>query len=177
MGLRQLYIAMSLDGYIADEEGGVRWLEERGQGGDFGYSAFFEQVGAFAMGAATYEQIVGWGIEWPYADRPTWVFTHRDLAVPEGMDIRFTDRPSSDVVAEIERETDGNIWLAGGASLAKQWVDERVLDELILFVVPLLLGGGVRLFGDTVQTDLELTEAKAYPNGFVELRYRLPRAG
>ena len=171
----QLYIAMSLDGYIADREGGVRWLEERGKGGDFGYSEFFDQVRAVAMGAATYEQLLAWRVAWPYSGRPTWVFTHRELAVPEGVDIRFTDRPPGEVVPEIEREVEGNVWLVGGAALAKQWVDERVLDELILFVVPLLLGGGVRLFGDTVETDLQLTESKAYPNGFVELRYRLPR--
>ena len=175
MALRQLYIAQSLDGYIADEAGGVEWLESRGQGGDFGYDAFLRQVGAIAMGAATYEQIVGWDIDWPYPGKPTWVSTHRELAKPEGADVRFTDRPAADVVAEIERETDGNIWLVGGADLARQWVDERVLDELILFVVPLLLGGGVRLFGDTRETDLELTEVRSYPNGFVELRYRLPR--
>jgi dihydrofolate reductase len=176
MALRQLYIAQSLDGYIADEEGGVGWLEERGQGGEFGYTEFFDRVGAVALGAATYEQIVSWGIEWPYAGKPTWVFTHRELAVPKGADVRFTDRPPREVVPEIERETGGNIWLVGGGSLARQWIDERVLDELILFVVPVLLGRGVRLFGETVETDLDLTKAKAYENGFVEVRYRLPRA-
>lgn len=174
MALTQLYIAQSLDGYIADEAGGVEWLESRGQGGDFGYHEFLEAVGAIAMGAATYEQIVGWDIAWPYPGKPTWVFTHRELPVPEGADVRFTDRPAAEVVAEIERETDGNVWLVGGGELARQWIDERVLDELILFVVPLLLGGGVRLFGHTRETDLELTDARSYPNGFVELRYRFP---
>ena len=174
MARRQLYIAQSLDGYIADAEGGVGWLEERGQGGDFGYSEFFAEVGALAMGAATYEQLLGWGT-WPYADLPTWVSTHRELAIPEGALVRLTDRPPSEVVVEMERETDGNIWLVGGADLARQWVDAGLLDELILFVVPLLLGGGVRLFGDTVRTDLELAEVKTYDNGFVELRYGFPR--
>jgi dihydrofolate reductase len=171
----QLYIAQSLDGYIADEAGGVEWLESRGAGGDFGYHDFLEAIGAIAMGAATYEQLVGWDIDWPYPEQPTWVFTHRELPVPEGSDVRFTDRPPAEVVSEIERETDGNIWLVGGGALARQWIDERVLDELILFVVPLLLGRGVRLFGDTRETELELTEVRSYPSGFVELRYRLPR--
>ena len=66
MARTQLYIAQSLDGYIADAEGGVRWLEERGQGGDFGYTKFLDQVGAIAMGAATYDQLLSWDVDWPY---------------------------------------------------------------------------------------------------------------
>jgi dihydrofolate reductase len=169
----QLYIAQSLDGFIADEEGGVGWLEERGKGGDYGYSDFLDQVGAIVLGAATYEQILGW--TWPYGEIPTWVFTHRGLDVPEGATVHLTARPLKEVLPEIKQASDGNIWLVGGGDLARQWVDERLLDELILFVVPLLLGGGVRLFGDTVETDLELVGVKAYEEtGFVELRYRLP---
>ncbi len=174
MALRQLYIAQSLDGYIADEEGGVRWLEEAGGGEDYGYSEFYSRVGAVALGAATYEQILAWGV--PGYDVPTWVFTHRELAVPPDADVRFTDRAPSEVVAEMDEAAgEKNVWLVGGAALAAQWIDERLLDELILFVVPLLLGGGIRLFGDTVRTEVELLEAKAYRTGFVELRYRFPR--
>jgi dihydrofolate reductase len=169
----QLYIAQSLDGFIADEEGGVGWLEVRGKGGDFGYSEFLEQVGAIVLGAATYEQVLGW--RWPYGEIPTWVFTHRGLDVPEDANVHLTARPLKEVLPEIKQASDGNIWLVGGGDLARQWVDERLLDELILFVVPLLLGGGVRLFGDTVVTDLELVGVKAYEGtGFVELRYRFP---
>ena len=175
MPLRQLYIAQSLDGYIADEDGGVGWLEGAGGGEDYGYDAFFRGVGALAMGAATYDQLLSWGT-WPYGDVPTWVFTHRQLETPDGAEVRFTGRPPSEVVAELDEAAgDKNVWLVGGADLIRQWVDERLLDELILFVVPLLLGGGIRLFGDTVRTDVELTEAKAYGSGFVELRYSLPR--
>ncbi|MDQ4082014.1 MAG: dihydrofolate reductase family protein [Actinomycetota bacterium] len=176
MALRQLYIAQSLDGYIADEEGGVGWLEAAGGGEDYGYDAFFRGVGALAMGASTYEQVVGWGV-WPYADVPTWVFTHRELSAPPDADVRFTDRRPSEVVGEMDEVAAGNVWLVGGADLVRQWVDERVLDELSLFIVPLLLGGGVRLFGDTVRTEVELVEAKTYGTGFVELRYRFRRNG
>ena len=173
---RQLYIAQSLDGYIADEDGGVRWLEEAGAGGDYGYDAFLREVGAVAMGSKTYEQILGWGVDWPYAEIPNWIFTRRELEAPDGVDVRFTDRAPKDVAAEIDESAGGrNVWLVGGGDLARQWIDEGVLDELILFVTPLLLGGGIRLFGDTVRTPVELTEVKAYPTGFAELRYAFPR--
>ncbi len=174
MASRQLYIAQSLDGYIADEQGGVGWLEEAGGGGDYGYADFFTRVGAIAMGAATYEQLRGWGV-WPYGDVPTWVFTHREFSVPEGADVRFTDRPPHEVVAEMDEVAQGNVWLAGGASLVRQWIDARLLDELILFVVPLLLGGGIRLFDATRRTRLEFLGVKDYETGLVELRYRLDR--
>jgi dihydrofolate reductase len=174
VGRRQLYIAQSLDGYIADEEGGVGWLEEAGGGEDYGYADFFARVGAIAMGAATYEQLLAWGV-WPYGDVPTWVFTHRQFAVPEGADVRFTERPPREVVAELDEVAQGNVWLAGGGSLVRQWIDERLLDELILFVVPLLLGGGIRLFDGSLRTKLELLHAKDYDSGLVELRYLLER--
>jgi dihydrofolate reductase len=176
VALRQLYIAQSLDGYIADEEGGVRWLEEAGGGEDYGYSEFYSRVGAVALGAATYEQILAWGV--PGYDVPTWVFTHRDLAVPPDTDadIRFTDRAPSEVVAAMDEAAgEKNVWLVGGAALAAQWIDERLLDELILFVVPLLLGGGIRLFERTKRTKVDLVDTKPYKTGLVELRYRLER--
>ncbi len=173
---RQLFIAQSLDGYIADDEGGVGWLEQAGGGEDYGYSEFYSRVGAVALGAATYEQLLSWGT-WPYGDVPAWVFTHRQLAVPPDADVRFTDRPPGEVVAEMDEAAgERNVWLVGGAGVVAQWIDERLLDELILFVVPLLLGGGVRLFERTKRTNVELVETKLYPSGFVELRYRLERA-
>jgi dihydrofolate reductase len=173
---RQFYIGQSLDGYIADTEGSVRWLEEAGAGGDYGYDAFFRDVGAVAMGAKTYEQLLGWDIPWPYSDVPSWVFTRRVLPTPEGADVRFVDAPPVDAIGGIDASAGGrNVWLVGGGRLARQWIADGLLDELILFVAPLLLGGGIRLFGDTVATALELTEAKTHPTGFAELRYRFPR--
>lgn len=172
---RQLYIAQSLDGYIADTEGSIRWLEDAGAGGDYGYDAFFRAVGAVAMGAKTYEQLRGWDIPWPYPGVPSWVFTRRVLSAPDGGDIRFVDAPPVDAIGDIDASAGGrNVWLVGGGHLAGQWIADRLLDELILFVAPLLLGGGIRLFGDTVATGVELTEAKTYPTGFAELRYRFP---
>ncbi len=177
MALRQLYIAQSLDGYIADEEGGVRWLEEAGEGGDFGYDEFFRGVGAVVMGSATYEQLLSWDIPWPYPDMPNWVFTRRRLEAPEGADIRFVQGSPREKVDEIDASAGGkNVWLVGGADLVRQWIDERILDELILFVAPLLLGRGTPLFEGTVPTAAVLTAVTAHPpTGFAELRYRFPR--
>ena len=173
----QLYIAQSLDGYVADEEGGVAWLEEAGKGGDFGYDEFFREVGAVAMGSTTYEQILSWDIAWPYPEMPNWVFTRRKLGTPEGAEVRFVQGSPREHMEEIDASAAGkNVWLVGGGDLVRQWIDERLLDELILFIAPLLLGRGVPLFEGTVPTAAVLTEVKAYPGtGFAELRYSFPR--
>jgi dihydrofolate reductase len=177
MGLVQCYIAASLDGYIADPSGGVDWLE-RFQGGDdnYGYEEFFSRLGAIVVGATTYEQIPDLG-GWPYGEVPGWVFTHRELPVWHGADVRFAGGSPAEVLGEIQREVDGNVWLVGGADLVRQFVDAGLLDELILFVVPLLLGSGIPLFRDTARVDAELIEAQARGFGLVELRYKLPRGG
>ena len=174
----QLYVAQSLDGFVADEDGGVRWLEEAGEGGDFGYDEFFRGVGAVVMGSATYEQLLSWDIAWPYPAMPNWIFTRRELGKPEGADVRFVQGSPSAHIEAIEASAgEKHVWLVGGGDLVRQFVDERLLDELILFVAPLLLGRGVPLFEGTVPTAAVLTEVKAYPGtGFAELRYRFDRA-
>jgi dihydrofolate reductase len=175
VSLRQLYIAQSVDGYIADEQGGVDWLERfQAEGEDYGYEEFFSKVGAIVLGARTYKQALEWG-RWPYGATPAWVFTHQKLQVPAGAKVHFVQGRVPDVVAEIEQTTSENIWLVGGARLVNDFIDARQLDELLLFVVPVLLGHGVRLFQGTVGMDARLVETKRYQTGLVELRYQLQR--
>ena len=173
MAHRQLYIAQSVDGYIADEQGGVDWLETfQVEGEDYGYEEFYSRVGAIVLGATTYKQALGWG-QWPYGATPAWVFTHQELRVPAGAEVHFAQGPVPEVVADIERTTSENIWLVGGASLVNAFIDARQLDELILFVVPILLGRGVRLFQGTAGMSVTLVDTMRYDTGLVELRYRL----
>lgn len=171
MGKIVCYIAASLDGFIADAGGGVGWLERYDvPGEDHGYDAFMSGVGAVVMGARTYEQDVARG-GWPYGSRPTWVFTHRHLPVPDGADVRFVDAPVAETLGEI-RAADGDVFLVGGARLVARFLEARAIDELILFAVPVLLGDGVRLFHDARPAEFALAGSRAYATGLVELRYR-----
>jgi dihydrofolate reductase len=173
----QLYIAQSLDGYVAEVDGGMTWIERfLGDGEDYGYSGFVARLEALVMGASTYQQELERGT-WPHGGLPTWVTTHRALARPTGADIRFAQGAIGEIVASIEQEIHGNVWLVGGGSLARQFVDAQLLDELILFVAPVLLGAGIPLFGGTVPTEATLRDVKPYPSGLVELRYGFARAG
>jgi dihydrofolate reductase len=167
-----LYIAASLDGYIADEEGDVAWLEEFGSTEEDepgGYEAFFEGVDCLVMGSHTYEQLLGFG-EWPYGDRPTYVVTSRELP-------RVTERVelvSEGIEALADRLTGegDHVWLVGGAALARSFLRAGKVDEFRLSVVPLLLGGGISLFGEDVgEHALSLLGSTEYPNGMVELSY------
>ncbi|NUB90347.1 dihydrofolate reductase [Haloterrigena sp. SYSU A121-1] len=172
-GTVTLYIAASLDGVIATEDGGVEWLEEYASDDesedDGSFEAFFAGVDCLVMGSRTYEQILSFD-EWPYGERPTFVVTSRDLPLA-------TDRVEL-VAGDLRESVDGleerydRIWLVGGAALAQSFLRERLVDGIRLTVVPVLLGGGIRLFGDDgTERALETVECTSFESGLVELRY------
>jgi dihydrofolate reductase len=166
----QLYVAQSFDGFIADRDGGVSWLEPfEGRAEDHGYAAFIAEVGAVVMGATTYEQVLGFG--WPYAERPAFVFTHRDLPVPEQADVRFVDGAVRDVLPALDAATEKNVFLVGGANLVRQFLEGDAIDELHLFIAPVLLGEGIPLFDRAPRRDFQLRGTETYSTGIAALRY------
>ena len=174
MGRVQLYIAASLDGFIADVDGGIGWLTafER-PGEDHGFGAFMKGVGAMALGATTYEQLVA-EHGWPHDDVPAWVFTRRDLHVPDGADVRLTAAPPADAVEEMRAAAgDRNVWLVGGGELVASFLDAGLVDDVLLFAVPVVLGAGVPLWRRAIPSPLRLVEATPYDTGLVGLRYEI----
>lgn len=164
-----LYAAVSLDGYLADADGGVEWLEPfTGRDGD--YEAFLGGVDCLVMGSHTYEQVLSFG-PWPYGDRPTYVLTGRDLPLAtEAVHLVGGVRETADRI-------EGHAWLVGGAAAAGAFLGAGLVDEIRLTVVPVLLGEGVALFGDAGGARLELLGSDAAPDGSVELRYRVAGDG
>ncbi|GAO03697.1 dihydrofolate reductase family protein [Anaeromyxobacter sp. PSR-1] len=177
------YVAATLDGFIADPDGGLGWLMafNDAEGVEADYQAFVGEVGALAMGAATYEFVLGEGMAWPYEGRPTWVFTHRALPAIPGADLRFTSAAGGALDAvhdEMVRAARGrDVWLVGGGKLAAQFAARGLLDELQVSVVPVVLGAGVPLLPAALPGTLALTELKRFGRGLVQLRYAVPRAG
>jgi dihydrofolate reductase len=150
----QYYTATSVDGYTADLDNSLSWLFDVDEGTDNPFGAFFSGVGAFAMGAATYEwvlkndDIMAEPDNWHemYGDVPCWVFTHRDLPLVPNANIFMVSgdvRPVHEamVVAAQGR----NVWLAGGGDLVAEFSDAGLLDEIILAVAPVLLCDGTPL--------------------------------
>jgi len=165
MSRTQYYSATSLDGFIADPDNSLEWLLSRksDEGGPPNYAEFIAATGAMAMGATTYEWILdheigdkdpaGW--KWPY-DIPCWVFTHRDLPVVPGSGIVFTSADVATMHQEMVAAADGrNIWVVGGGDLAGQFADVGLLDEIILSIAPVTLGGGAPLLPRRIELTLE----------------------
>ena len=187
MPLTQYFLAQSLDGYLAEADGSLRWLMEfpapPGMDEDAetpldAYDAFYADVGAVAMGSATYEFLLEHSPEtWPYAGKPTWVFTSRELANPYDPEIRFVSGPVGPFHEQMRAAAgDRHVYLVGGGLLASQFADAGLLDELIVTVVPVVLGDGLPTFASRLERGrLHTTGSRAFANGMVELRYRLER--
>ena len=180
----QYYTAASLDGFIATEDDSLDWLFPLGDLADTGYPAFIAEVGALAMGSATYEWMLrhaqrvadSTGAAWPYA-QPTWVFTTRALPAVPGADLRFVHGDVRPVHARmLEAAGTRNLWIVGGGDLAGQFHDAGLLDEIIVQVGSVTLGRGKPLFPRRVDAPMELLAARRIGPGFAELRYRMPRA-
>jgi dihydrofolate reductase len=176
----QYFTATSLDGFIATEDDSLDWLFPLGSLNDSGYPEFIAEVGALAMGSATYAWMMRnadtvaaeAGSPWPYT-QPAWIFSSRKLPAIDGADIRFVQGDVRKVHAEM-REVAGakNIWIVGGGDLAGQFYDARLLDELIIQVGSVTLGRGKQLFPRRVLSpNLRLISARQINGGMAELRY------
>ena len=168
-----LYLAMSVDGYIADERGGVGWLTGDGSEPDApgSYQAFYETVDTIVMGWTTYHQLATELApdSWPYQGRPCYVVTHRQEADRE--DICFWHGEPAALADKLKTEREGNIWICGGASVAGQLLRAGRIDKLWLSIIPTVLGKGVRLFPEQGQ-ELPLTlVGTEHWNGIVDLVY------
>jgi dihydrofolate reductase len=165
-----LYIATSLDGFIADKDGGVGWLDAFSDQ-DYGYDAFFDGVGTIVMGATTFEQSLEFGVEKPYGDKRVIVMTHREFKVPTGWWVESYAGSPKDLVERLKVEAAGDVWLVGGADVVGQFMREKMIDEVRLFIMPVLLSEGLHLWQKPQTTLLQLDAAESYDNDVVELRY------
>lgn len=168
----RLYIAASVDGYIATPDGGVEWLAPYHHL-DTGIQDFMDRIGTVVMGRRTFDQVLGSG-DWPYADKRTIVLTSHPATGPEGHQLDTWNGDPSQLMAMLRKTGSGDIWLMGGAHVIRQWLDLDLIDRLELYVIPVLLGNGIRLFqrSDHHQT-LQLQAATTWPGGITCLRYLL----
>ena len=163
----KLFIATSLDGFIAERDGGVDWLFTDD---DYGYTAFFDSIEALIMGRRTYEQVLGFG-EWPYGEKPTYVFT-RGAPGGDHPHVEFVSSDTGPLVEKLRHRSSGDIWLVGGAALVSVFRELHLIDEYILSVHPVLLGDGIPLFErPQPRESLRLREELSFESGLVQLRY------
>jgi dihydrofolate reductase len=175
----QYYTAASLDGFIATADDSLEWLFPLGDINETSYPQFIQDVGALAMGSATYgwmlRHVIEPGGEWPY-QQPTWVFTHRELPGIPGADLRFVKGDVRPVHEQMRAAADGrNLWLVGGGDLVGQFYDAGLLDEIIVQVGSVTLGSGKPLLPRQITSpSLKLVSVRQFGPGFAELRYEVP---
>lgn len=166
-----LYIAMSLDGYIADINGKVDWL--CGDGSDAqnigSYDSFYKTIDTIIMGYSTYHQIVNElsPDNWVYNDRMTYVITHKQL--PDKHNIVFRNNLHK-LITELKLQDGKDIWICGGADVANQLIELGLIDRYHISVIPSILCDGIRLFRNKADAGLKLVSTNAY-NGIVDLIY------
>ena len=186
MGAQTIYYAaMSLDGFIAEPEERLDWLTgfepAEGNAGEGlpledSYPAFFDGVGALAMGSKTYEFMLR-EHAWPYGEMRAWVYTSRELDRIEGAEgLRFA---SGDVAADhaeqLEAAGGRNLWVVGGGDIASQYVAAGLLDLVRVTVVPVILGAGLPLFAEPLAKPMRLLGTTSFSSGMVELSYEVAR--
>lgn len=172
-----IYIAMSIDGFIAEKDGGLEWLSEfpNPDGSDLGFAHFMDGIDVIVMGRNTFEKVLSFG-EWPY-NKPVWVMSRTQTAVPTHLAEKVemvTGEPDS----VLEKAGDmgfQNLYVDGGA-LIRSFLENDLIDEMIITIVPIILGDGIPLFTRlSTRLRFALQESETRIGEFVKNHYRRMR--
>jgi dihydrofolate reductase len=168
----KLFVATSLDGYIAARDGDVSW---RFREGDYGYEAFLAGIDTVLFDRRMYETALSFG-QWPYPDRKAVVFTRSETLRVISPNTIATSRIPADIVGELRARDGKDLWLVGGSELVRECLDAGLIDDIIVSVHPILLGDGVPFVTPgAARAPLTLAAERRYPSGLVQLAYRIER--
>ena len=169
-----VFIATSLDGFIARPDGDVSWLEEyepMGEGEDGGYGELFNSVDSLVMGRGSFEKVLEF--DWPYGDKPITVMSSSLTKVPEKLkdNVKINNAAPLELLEKLETEGCQHIYLDGG-QVVQSFLREGLVDDMTLTTIPVLLGRGIPLFGH-LESDikLKLLESSSWENGFTQSTY------
>ncbi len=170
----KLYIASTLDGYIAKPDGNIDWLTSLPypENSDYGYSDLISSIEATIMGRTTYEDILNMDMEWPYAGLNSYIVT-RNPGYQTQTETTFTAGSDIEKLAnDLKAKATKDIWLIGGGQLISAFLEKDLVDQMILTLVPLNLGEGIRLFpGKTPEVHWKLSQVEQFSTGLVNLTY------
>jgi dihydrofolate reductase len=175
-----VYIATSLDGFIAREDGDIEWLHNSGhgemdEGEDFGYEKFMSTVDALVMGRKTYEKVLSFGGDWPYGKNPVFVLSTSGVKIPDAISETVSSLSGSPqkIVKQLEKLGYQHIYLDGGLTIQK-FLEAGLVDEITITKIPVFIGNGIPLFGP-LSKDIKLkhVQTEAFNNGFAQSRYEI----
>ncbi|MFT5168043.1 MAG: dihydrofolate reductase [Saprospiraceae bacterium] len=170
-----LYAAISLDGKIAKEDGAVEWLEDipNPENLDYGYTDFYESIDTTLMGNKTYQQVLGFDVPFPYPGKENYVFT-KNKNLKDDENVKFVSDGVVPFLRDLKQKEGKDIWLVGGAEINTLLLNNNLIDELMVFVMPVILGPGISLFsGRPDFSRLTLVESKNYATGIVSMTYAI----
>jgi dihydrofolate reductase len=173
MGKRKVkvYIAASLDGYIAHSDGDIDWLDSVARPDeDYGYAAFIETIDTVIMGRKTYEKVLSFGGDFPHAGRDCYVLT-RTKRVSDGQ-VHFFSGPADELLDQIQRKPGKDIFIDGGSEAIDLFREKGLIDSYTVSIIPILIGEGIPLFKESnKELPLKLVEATTFDSGLVQLTY------
>jgi dihydrofolate reductase len=170
----KVFIATSIDGYIADKNGGLDWLHSipNPDQNDMGYKDFTDRIDAIVMGKTTFETVLGFDIDWPYS-KPVYVLSTTLKSIPDKLKdkVFIVNGELKSVLQEIHQNGHFHLYIDGGRTI-QSFLKEDLIDELILSTIPVLLGGGSRLFSDHEKLlNFEFHSNQVYLNQINQVRY------
>ncbi|WNJ17819.1 dihydrofolate reductase family protein [Pontibacter sp. G13] len=171
----RLFIAQTLDGYIARPDGKLDWLDQLPvpEGEDYGYGEFYEGIDTIVMGRTTYEEVLGFGVEWPYADCQVFVLTSNEDFQPSTPNTQVLAELDADTIDILRTTSMQGIWIVGGGQVIRSFLNLDAVDEMVLTIVPVILGAGIPLFPAVSQeTWFELDRVDSFETGVVNLYYQ-----
>ena len=168
-----LFISQSLDGFIADCSKSVDWIEGENKeyNSDYGYNHFIETIDTIILGNTTYRQIANElsPDKWVYEGLTSYVFTNETHTDTD--EIKFVNEDIISFIEKLKKQKGKNIWICGGANIANQCIQKNIIDEYRITTIPVILGGGIRLFNeDNPMIKLRLKKVKK-ENGLIECIY------
>lgn len=166
-----LFIAISMDGYIARKNGDIDWLsivEDPKE--DYGYKEFIKSVDTVIMGRKTYDKVRSFDCDFPHLDKKCYVISRSQRSSDQY--VEFYRGDVRELINKIRQQDGLNIFLDGGAQVVNEFMMKDLIDEYIISIIPVLLGSGIPLFGgDTPEIKLRLCESNTFSSGLVQLFY------
>jgi len=173
-----VYLATSIDGYIADRNGGIDWLNmvPNPSGDDLGWAEFLGRVDAVVMGRKTFEKVLSFGVDWPYPI-PAFIVSTSMKEIPSGYGdkIEIIRGTPLEITEDLNKKGYENLYIDGGSTV-QQFLKEDLIDELIITSIPIVLGGGIPLFNELdKQLVFELVTTEVLLEQLVKTTYRRKR--
>ena len=173
-----VFIATSLDGFIADKNGGVDWLHSipNPDNNDMGYVEFINGIDALVMGRTTFETVIGFDVPWPY-NNPVFVLSNRLKEIPDSHKEKafLVKGTLPEILEQIHEKGYGRLYIDGGTTIG-DFLKEDLIDEMVLTTIPILLGGGSSLFSELPnELKFELTGTKTFLNQISQRHYKRKR--